>query len=897
MNKNRIYATSLAKRCNLLVTLFLFFALMQTSGCAVHPTPSDRDLSMPGPCAEQMEKAKTLIWERRHKKALEILQDPSCPCARLKENLLLQGDIYFTLEEWKKAGEIFREVLRTDPRNPLARVRLWFADAMEKGFSDPVRDELKDTVLDYLKAHPKDPDVIYAAVLGLDGAKAVDEKTWVIEKYGHRVKDPSEREDLAEIYFYDTLSIQDNTLPHRAEFFRKQFPDNRYRYNMAQILLSTVSQEGEKAVLAATRHLLKKEPENRVLNYLCANAIVNIDGDLDSAEKYVHRAIRASEHPDPKDKYKYIDDSDWEKLMISTRAEYHALLGKIKFLQGDRDEAEKWLRKALALDPRCFSGHLVLARVLENRPDQDQALNHYQRALELKRSDEAVAGLTRILNGRGIYAEPNRYFAERKKVPFFSDMTTEAGLEGVEGKRVAWSDIDGNGFPDLFVNGRFLFINNGDGTFTNASEYAGITHDHSSGGILADFDKNGTPDLLAFTSEGGPRLYLNRSGPGNSIRFEDVTAKALPPWPDNSWPTEASAAADVDGDGAEDIYLADFEVRGPERGIGAPDLFYLNRGDGTFVDAASHIIPLSGENMCGRGAAFSDFNGDGRQDLFIANYRLDPDFLFENLEVDGASSFVLKDRADTLGVRGKNVTGAYGHSIGGAWGYLEDQRPALFVAGLAHPMLLGLSDTSALYLPKKNTDEFESHFEDMGFHYQETHSDPSFADVDMDGDLDLFITSVYRGAPSFLYLNQGREFVDATWLAGLRVENGWGAAWADYDRDGDMDLAVCSNNAPRLFRNEAQSLKRNWLEVKVAGTHSSTTGIGSKITVETADKTMRWIREIQAGRGTGNQDEAIAHFGLGKHTGPFKVTVNYPSGKEVVLNGVFPCRLIEAIEP
>jgi hypothetical protein len=139
-------------------------------------------------------------------------------------------------------------------------------------------------------------------------------------------------------------------------------------------------------------------------------------------------------------------------------------------------------------------------------------------------------------------------------------------------------------------------------------------------------------------------------------------------------------------------------------------------------------------------------------------------------------------------------------------------------------------------------------------------------------------------------------FVDITWMAGARVDNGWGAAWADYDKDGDLDLLVCSDGTPRLLRNEAQRFKRNWLEVKAVGSHSPRTGLGAKVTVQTIDGEGLWVREIRAGRGTGNQDDAVAHFGLGGNKGPFKVTVCFPSGTEVVLDEVFCCDIIEVEE-
>jgi hypothetical protein len=405
------------------------------------------------------------------------------------------------------------------------------------------------------------------------------------------------------------------------------------------------------------------------------------------------------------------------------------------------------------------------------------------------------------------------------------------------------------------------------------------------------------PDLLAFRRKKGPRLYLNRTDQYGAIDMEDVTSEALPAWPFDNIPTEAAAVADVDGDGFLDIYLANFEKNRPERCMCASDIFYINLGNGLFTDATSKIQYLSKEHMCGRGASFADFDGDRRPDLFVANYRLDPDFLLMNSSDSEEKGALLVDRADKFRVRGHNVRGAYGHSIGGTWGYLDQCRPSLFVASLAHPRFLGLSDISALYIPSLDGTIFESHFEDLGFRYQETHADPSFVDVDLDGDLDIFITSVYKDAPSFLYLNQGGTFMDYTWVTGARVTNGWGSGWADYDRDGDMDLLVCADNNPRLLRNESQEFQRSWLEVKVSGSDGPGNGIGTKVMVQTMDGSGLWLREIRAGRGTGNQDQALAHFGLGENMGPFKVTVQFPSGTDVVIDEIQRCNIIEVKEP
>ena len=149
--------------------------------------------------------------------------------------------------------------------------------------------------------------------------------------------------------------------------------------------------------------------------------------------------------------------------------------------------------------------------------------------------------------------------------------------------------------------------------------------------------------------------------------------------------------------------------------------------------------------------------------------------------------------------------------------------------------------------------------ESAGITYDECHSDPSWGDVNGDGYLDLFITSIYPNRRSYLYLNNGdRTFTDITYLAGVRTFNSWGAAFSDYDNDGDLDLLVCSGEGVHLFRNE--TTPKNWLKVKVVDKNGTTPLIGTRIEVIQND--MKQIREIEGGKGTTNQHSMTQYFGF-----------------------------------
>ncbi|SPD75897.1 hypothetical protein PITCH_A780027 [uncultured Desulfobacterium sp.] len=889
---------SLRTRPSVLLLFLCWAVSCFGTGCSYLKSLGPPAALKPSLCDQLVEQAQKLVWERRYQPALELLDDAHIPSDDCIGAVMLRGEIYYILEKWQEARAEFEKALCINPKNYNATVRLWYISSLEKGFDEKAKEELKNKSLEFLSAHPDDPDAVYAAVMGLEGVRAAAEKTMVIEQYCHIVKDPSLRDELAEQYFYDTLGAKGDELIEKARFFMQEFPSNRLRYDMTNIVLARRVNDGSKAVEAEAKEILKGQRNNRVLNYLCARAILNVNGDLDVAAKYIKRAIKAAVNPDPKDRYQFVDDKTWNRLMSETRAEYYAIYGRITALKGNSKCAAKLFIDGLKHSSRSQNLHLWYGEVLEHQGLSAEAMMHYRKAAELGGSPTADERMKGILNSTEVAFDPAEYYAVIERLPRFTDVTQKAGLEGVKSGRISWSDINMDGLPDVVTNGRNMFLNKGNDVFEDVTEKSGIRHEFASGGILADFDNDGLPDLIAFTSRNGPRLYINRGRLGGDPVFEDVTESALPPWRLNDAPTEAAACADVDGNGFVDIYLAGFERPGPERGRGAPDVFYLNTGNGRFVDATNRIKYSSEEAMCGRGASFADVNNDNRPDLFVANYRLDPDFLLINTGAKlGQQGFMYADMAEECGVRGHHYMGSYGHSIGGAWGYMDRDRPALFVASLAHPRLLGLSDTSALYLPSLEEKGFERHFEDMGLFYQETYSDPSFVDVDIDGDLDLFITSIYRGCPSVLYLNEGGKFRDIAWASGTRVLNGWGAAWADYDRDGDMDLAVSSEGVLKLLRNEAQSLHRNWIEVKIKGKRNPACYIGAKVMVADTEGKKAWLREITAGRGTGNQDEAIAHFGLGDEKGPFKITVTYPSGIKMVLDDVPSRKMVEVDEP
>ncbi|MEK6537936.1 MAG: CRTAC1 family protein, partial [Nitrospirota bacterium] len=253
---------------------------------------------------------------------------------------------------------------------------------------------------------------------------------------------------------------------------------------------------------------------------------------------------------------------------------------------------------------------------------------------------------------------------------------------------------------------------------------------------------------------------------------------------------------------------------------------------------------------------------------------------------------------------------------GAEWGdYDNDGDLDLFVSNLAHPRYIGYSDKSML-LENEGAPHFtfKDRFGDSGIRFEETSADPSFADYDNDGFLDIYFTATYKDRKSLLYKGNGDgTFTDVTWLAGVRVDDGWGNAFADYDNDGDLDLAVGGGEGVRLFRNDGN--ENHWLHVRVVGKESNHSGIGARVTVVPSGYgehvaagfslrsqkvapifmvgfSAKQIREVQGGKGSGSQHSLPVEFGLGGYNGPIDVVVRFPSGKIVRKNMVTPNRMI-----
>lgn len=449
--------------------------------------------------------------------------------------------------------------------------------------------------------------------------------------------------------------------------------------------------------------------------------------------------------------------------------------------------------------------------------------------------------------------------------------------------RVAWGDYDNDGFDDLMTNGPTLWHNEGAGVFTNvtATAFPGGLSASTGGGVWGDYDNDGCLDY--FGQGGGTstgELLLHNECDGT---FTDVTlASGIDDSqeevdcngdgaPEHS-PTEGAAWLDFDGDGLLDIFLANYECWTGADTLGYGDRLFRNNGDGTFADVGSEV-GLSTSRRQGRGATAGDLDRDGDVDLYVSNYRLVRNLFYDNLG-DGT----LDEVASANGTAGTfhSGYGSYGHTIGTVAGDIDNDGDFdLVVGNLAHPFFYHFSDRTQV-LVNDGSGNFTDEAEERGIYYRETHSNPVLFDADNDGDLDLFITCVYSGRDSDFYENDGTgHFTLRNWESGLVVQNGWGAAAADYDNDGDVDLVAYG-----LYRNDLDN-GHHWVQVRPLGAETNRSALGAVVQVEAGGLTQ--VRLVSGGSGTSSQDSPVQHFGLGEADSLDRITVWFPYQAEPVV--------------
>jgi enediyne biosynthesis protein E4 len=523
-----------------------------------------------------------------------------------------------------------------------------------------------------------------------------------------------------------------------------------------------------------------------------------------------------------------------------------------------------------------------------------------------------------------------------KKAIQFSDSTKLAGIRfthnsGAAGKRylpetlgsgVAFTDLDGRGWPDiLFINGKdfvprghhsvpALYRNNHDGTFTDVTKGSGLDVEmYGMGVAVADYDNDGLPDVYITALE-GDRLFHN----DGHYHFREVTSQAG--IHNLSFGTSA-AWFDYDKDGKADLIVANYATWNPKIDLwcsldgtsksyctpesykGASSRLYHNLGSGKFEDVTqkSGLIDSTSKSL---GVLTFDYNGDGWPDIFLSN-DTQPNKLYKN---NGNGTFTEE---------GMQAGVAYGEDgvARGAMGvdaadYSHSGRPDLLVGNFSNQML-------GLY-----------HNEGKGFFVDEAPSSTVgrasllsltfgafFFDYDLDGWEDIFAANghiepeiarvqpkvQYRESP-LMFRNQGNgKFVDMSNNLGADFAHrivARGAAYADYDHDGDLDLVINTNDGPAvLYKNEGGN-RNHWLTVRLTGTKSNRSALGAVVRVQSA-LGKQW-KTVHSGSSYCSQSDLALTFGFGQDPSISKLVIEWPSGARQEFKNIAPDQYLKIDE-
>ena len=509
----------------------------------------------------------------------------------------------------------------------------------------------------------------------------------------------------------------------------------------------------------------------------------------------------------------------------------------------------------------------------------------------------------------------------------FTDVTLQAGIRFVHnsgafgrkylpetmGSGALWFDADGDGWQDLLlVNSKnwpghpgqrslpALYRNTHDGAFLDITRGSGLDVEvYGIGAAAADYDNDGKVDVY-ITALGGNRLFKNLGGG----RFLDVTSTAGVA--DGGFSTSA-LWFDYDNDGKVDLFVTHYvewsidkdlfcTLDGKNKSYCTPESYkgqspslFRNRGNGTFenVTKQAGIFDTSSKGL---GVAMLDFDGDSRMDLFVAN-DTEPNRLYRN---KGNGTF--EDVAVGAGVAFSESGVARAGMGVDASDYDGSGRPSLIIGNFANQMMaLYHNEGHGLFIddaPKSAVGRSSLLTLTFGCF---------FFDYDLDGLPDIFAANghvsddiervqsrvTYAQRPH-LFRNVGRkQFEDMSLQAGPALQRAIvarGAAYSDYDHDGDLDIVVTTNNGPaRLFRNDGGN-RNNVLRVETVGTTSNRDGIGARVEVSVHGARLWQI--VKTGSSYASQSELPLTFGLGGATTVDGVRVAWPSGRVDVMGAL-----------
>jgi hypothetical protein len=547
----------------------------------------------------------------------------------------------------------------------------------------------------------------------------------------------------------------------------------------------------------------------------------------------------------------------------------------------------------------------------------------------------SAAVLCGLLLAQSISVSPIRFedTAERAGVHFVveNSPTPEKHQPETMPAGVALFDYDGDGLLDIYlVNGaempslvktgpkyyNRLFHNNGNGTFTDVTEHAGVAGaGYGMGAAVGDYDNDGRPDLFVANVNGNQLFHNNGDG-----TFTDVTAKAGLSGATHNGRKMWSIAAgwfDYNRDGLLDLFVVNYVDWDPHyepacmglngRGYCHPDSFppltntlYRNNGDGTFTDVSAEtgISKVEGRGM---GVAFADYDNDGWPDVFVANDN-SPNLLFHNIggtrfeEVGLQAGVAYNEDGDVLAGMGVDFRDVNNDGLPDLWHTaIENETFPLYVnTGKGNFVNAGAPSGVA------NLTRLMSGWSN------------GIVDLDNDGWKDLVvarsnvmdnieqISKHFRYAePNSVFRNLGNgQFADVSATTGadfIRSAPHRGLAYGDLDNDGRMDLVITALGIQVSVLRNVTETHNHWILLKLVGAKCNRMGIGAQIRI-TTDDGRKLYNEATTSTGYAASSDPRVHFGLGNSRLIREIEIRWPSGTRQLLHDVSADRIMVVTE-
>ena len=621
------------------------------------------------------------------------------------------------------------------------------------------------------------------------------------------------------------------------------------------------------------------------------------------------------------------DNFALDSLAVRTRrAELLINCGKIK-------EANDLLQAVLSMDRNCTTARQLLA-ICSNAVDSIKEVN--QPVLPGNSNPSTASYEFQSRESQRTHDVLSKPEADSGNGPSFEDITQSSGIAfrhfdpstpelnilETMGSGLGWIDYNNDGLQDLFCvqvgplpsspneslrPTNKLYRNNGDKTFTDVSESAGLANvGFGMGCAVGDYDNDGFDDLLVSNWK-GVILYHNESDSNDGRRFVDVTAKA---GIDNPHWATSCGWGDIDGDGYLDLYVCNYaEVNmanyprcehsetktifscPPSMFESVSHRLFRNNGNLSFSDVTETSGIAEASPAPGLGVVLADLDGDGKLDIYVAN-DMRPAYLFHN---QGNGQFIEKALFSGcgLGSSGENIAG-----MGVDAADIDSSgRQSLFVTNFHFKQNILYRNAGGLLF------DYWTHRSGLGR--------PSigrlgfgavFCDVDLDGRLDLAVANGHveresakiYGAPyaqnAQLFLGQGAgRFHDGSSSSGPYFRNprvGRGLAWADFDNDGKPDLAFSHNAGPVALLHNNTNTTNFWLSLELIGDGKSSNrnAIGARVEIETANR--KQTRFINGGGSYLSASDRRLLVGMGSAQKADRITVRWPSGNENVFDNV-----------